>query len=65
MTGMELGLGLDLEVDSRDRLTSLGAVFGTTELRKDTSGSPKSALGELDVSPAGGASVPGRGRRSQ
>jgi ATP-dependent DNA helicase RecQ len=48
MTGMELGLGLDLEVDSRDRLTSLGAVFGTTELRKDTSGNPKSALGELD-----------------
>ena len=49
MMGMERGLGVDLELDGRDRLTSFGAVLGARELRKDISGSPQAALRELDA----------------
>jgi hypothetical protein len=48
MMGLAHGLGIDLELDSRDRLTSFGAVLGTAELRKDTPGNPQTALRELD-----------------
>jgi ATP-dependent DNA helicase RecQ len=48
MMGLAHGLGIDLELDSRDRLTSFGAILGTAELHRETQGNPQTALRELD-----------------
>ncbi|HEX5050639.1 MAG TPA: hypothetical protein VFZ65_02595, partial [Planctomycetota bacterium] len=45
----EHGLGLDLELDHRAHLTSLGATLGTTEFRTDVRGPPTPALRALDT----------------
>ncbi len=48
MSRMEPGLGLDLELDGRDRLTELGAILGDKELRTGARHDPQAALALLD-----------------
>lgn len=48
MTGLDQGVGFDLELDGKSRLRTLGAVLGLSELRSPDSGPPEAALRALD-----------------